>query len=166
MPSTGLAAVYAALATLYFMNGNYAEQLQVSSRAVELSVTLHDLPLLARSRGARALALAMLGQIQEAIAEYEKMLPLAEYQGNWEEAARLLEEAAVLAEQNKDLLLIRATKTAQAELDLWQGHPASAYERLQPFYDQSKKECQDLLHEYAGMFPISAIHSLPDARIS
>jgi tetratricopeptide (TPR) repeat protein/transcriptional regulator with XRE-family HTH domain len=56
--------------------------------------------------------------------------------GEWETAARTLEECRSMAERSGDLHGLRAAQGALAELDLREGRPAAAHERLVPLLDR------------------------------
>ena len=57
--------------------------------------------------------------------------------GNWEEAAKWLREGLAIANRNQDLQGLRYAQAPLAELDLLEGRPAAALDRLSPLLDRS-----------------------------
>jgi tetratricopeptide (TPR) repeat protein len=88
--SPGLAALYAALAQLYFVTGRYIETLNSAVRAAELARETRDEAVLIQAEGRRAVALSMLGRHQEAVAALEGVIPLAEQAGDLDTLSRSL----------------------------------------------------------------------------
>jgi tetratricopeptide (TPR) repeat protein len=93
-PSKGLAALYVALAHLFFVSGRYSEQLAVSEQAVELARALEDDRTLTYAQGRRGLALQKLGRLREALPVCEETIRLAERGGDRENLARALGNVA------------------------------------------------------------------------
>jgi tetratricopeptide (TPR) repeat protein len=89
-PSPGLAALYAALAHLYFAGGRIDEQLPAAERAVELARAVGDDRILADAETKRALALLLLGRMEEAQHALEEAIPLAEAAGDLDILGRML----------------------------------------------------------------------------
>jgi tetratricopeptide (TPR) repeat protein len=89
-PSHGLAALYAALAHLYFAGGRIDEQLVVAERAVELARAAGDDRILADAETKRALALLLLGRLEDAQRVLEEAIPLAEAAGDLDILGRML----------------------------------------------------------------------------
>jgi tetratricopeptide (TPR) repeat protein len=88
-PSHGLAALYAALAHLYFSGGRTSEQ-----RAAELARVLAVERILVDAENRRGLALFMVGRVDEAQRVLEEAIPLAEAVGDLDILARVLTNAA------------------------------------------------------------------------
>jgi tetratricopeptide (TPR) repeat protein/transcriptional regulator with XRE-family HTH domain len=81
-PSPGLAALYGALAHLYFVSGQSREQLVAAERAVDVSRVLGEERIRADAETRRALALLAMGRVEEARQELEEVIPLAEAVGD------------------------------------------------------------------------------------
>jgi tetratricopeptide (TPR) repeat protein/transcriptional regulator with XRE-family HTH domain len=81
-PSPGLAALYAALAHLYFASGRIGEQLAAAERAAELARVVGDGRILADAETKRGLALFYLGRLEEAQRVLEEVIPLTEAVGH------------------------------------------------------------------------------------
>jgi tetratricopeptide (TPR) repeat protein len=93
-PSHGLAALYAALAHLYYASGRTNEQLAAAERAAELARVVGDDRILADAQNRRGLALELLGRLEEAQHVLEEAIPLAEAAGDLGTLARLLTNVA------------------------------------------------------------------------
>jgi tetratricopeptide (TPR) repeat protein len=93
-PSHGLAALYAALAHLYFASGRTAEQLAAAERAAELARTVGDERILADAETKRGLALLLLGRMKEAQRVLEEAIPLAEAVGDLDILRQVLTSVA------------------------------------------------------------------------
>jgi tetratricopeptide (TPR) repeat protein len=76
-PSPGLAALYGALAHLYFVSAQYDEQLAASRRAEDLARALQDDRMLADAQIRRAFALLQMGRIEDGLNVLEASSPLA-----------------------------------------------------------------------------------------
>jgi tetratricopeptide (TPR) repeat protein len=81
-PSPGMAALYAALAFLYFAAGRYREQQAAAERASELARRFGNDEILAAAEVRRASALLMLGQREQALAVLQDAIPLADRVGD------------------------------------------------------------------------------------
>jgi tetratricopeptide (TPR) repeat protein len=77
-PSPGLAALYAALAHLYFAGGRIDEQLAAAAWAVELACAVGDDRIRADAETRRALTLLLLGRMEDAQRVLEEAIPLAQ----------------------------------------------------------------------------------------
>jgi len=95
-PSHGMAALYAALAHLYFATSRYGEQLTAAERAAHLARLVPDERLLAEAEGRRSLALLMLGRPGEALAVAEHVSAVAEAAGDLDSLRRALNVAATI----------------------------------------------------------------------
>src|SRR5262249_55329314 len=73
-PSPALAALYAALANLYFYSGRYSEELTAAEQAAEVARTLHDERLLAVAAHHQGWALALVGRTAEGLRVLEEAL--------------------------------------------------------------------------------------------
>jgi tetratricopeptide (TPR) repeat protein len=93
-PSHGLAALYAALAHLYFASGRTGEQLTAAERTVELARVVGDDRILADAETKRGLALLLLGRMEEAQRVLEEAIPLAEAVGDLDILRQVLTSAA------------------------------------------------------------------------
>jgi tetratricopeptide (TPR) repeat protein len=93
-PSPGLAALYAALAHLYFASGRTGEQLAAAERAAELARVVGDDRILADAENRRGLALLLLGRLEEAQQVLEETIPLTEAVGDLNTLARVLTNVA------------------------------------------------------------------------
>jgi tetratricopeptide (TPR) repeat protein/transcriptional regulator with XRE-family HTH domain len=89
-PSHGLAALYAALAHLYFADGRIDEQLAAAEQAVELARAVGDDRILADAETKRGLALLLLGRMEDAQCVLEEAIPLAEAAGDLDILGRAL----------------------------------------------------------------------------
>jgi tetratricopeptide (TPR) repeat protein len=89
-PTPGLAALYAALAHLYFAGGRIDEQLVAAERAMELARAVGDDRILADAETKRALALLLLGRLEDAQRVLEEAIPLAEAVGDLDILGRML----------------------------------------------------------------------------
>ena len=95
-PSPGMAALYAALAFLYFAAGRYREQQVAAERASELARRFGNDELLAAAEVRRGSALLLLGQREQALAVLEDAIPLAERVGDLVSLHRALAAVAEL----------------------------------------------------------------------
>src|SRR5205085_8578940 len=89
-PSPGLAALYDALAHLYFAGGRLDEQLAAAERAMELARAVGADSILADAETKRGLALLLLGRLEEAQRVLEEAIPLAEAAGDLDILGRML----------------------------------------------------------------------------
>lgn len=83
-PSHPLAALYAALAHLYYVGGEYSRQLEVAGRAVDLARAIGDEKILTTAGAERGCALSLMGRGDEALAAMEEARALAEALGDAE----------------------------------------------------------------------------------
>jgi tetratricopeptide (TPR) repeat protein len=89
-PSHGLAALYAALAHLYFASGRTGEQLAAAERAAELARVVDDDRILADAQNRRGLALLLMGRMEDGQRVLEEAIPLAEAVGDLGILSRVL----------------------------------------------------------------------------
>jgi tetratricopeptide (TPR) repeat protein len=87
---SGPAALFAALAHLYFLTGRYQAALDSSLRAAELAREVGDDRVLVQAEGRRAVALIMLGKPRESAEVLKRVIPLAEKVGDLDTLGRAL----------------------------------------------------------------------------
>jgi tetratricopeptide (TPR) repeat protein len=104
----------------------------------------------ARSALKRAMDLvAASGAAADATGPLPYLGQLSMYEGKWDDAARYLEEGLTLACQAGDRQTQEMVETFLAEVDLAQGRPEAATERLDSFVEQSDSNLGLLLPLYA-----------------
>jgi tetratricopeptide (TPR) repeat protein len=86
----GLAALYATLAHLHFMERDFAEQLVAAEQALDLARAAHEDRLLAEAEVWRGMALVLLGRRNEGHLALERALSMAEQVGDLEVLRRAL----------------------------------------------------------------------------
>jgi tetratricopeptide (TPR) repeat protein len=131
-----------------------------NARALALAERLHHPVMVATMTCTRGAVAFLLGAWDQARVDLERaaatgreigegrgfVYPLAELGrlclavGEWETAARFLEECLTLAERSGDIHGLRTVQGALAELDLREGRPAAAYARLVPLLDRPSLE--------------------------
>jgi len=95
-PSHGLAALYTALAHLFFAGGRYGEQLAAAERAAALARALGDDALLAAAQNRRGVALLNVGRVEEARRALEVAAAAAEATGDLDSLLRALNNSATV----------------------------------------------------------------------
>ncbi len=90
----GLAALNAALASLFFVAGHYDEQLAAAEQAAELARTIKDSWVLLQARLSLGTALIMTGRSDEALPVLEETIGVAESLGDLDSLSRALTSAA------------------------------------------------------------------------
>jgi len=90
----GLAALNAALASLFFVAGHYDEQLAAAAQAAELARTIGDSRVLLQARLSLGTALIMTGRSDEALPVLEETISVAESLGDLDSLSRALTSAA------------------------------------------------------------------------
>jgi len=89
-PTPSLAALQAALAHLYWVNGQQAELLEAAERAAALAEAVADEALLVTALHWRSLGLLAQGRVDEALGAIEHLVPLAEEAGDLAVLSRAL----------------------------------------------------------------------------
>ena len=122
----GAAAVYAALAHLYYLGGQYREQLPAAEQAVACARATQDAQLLCQAAFEHGTALVFHGRFSEALTLLEDTIPLAEeigdpstlcwllssastiyhFRGQWDKDQRCIDQALELAERLGDTPMI------------------------------------------------------------
>jgi len=123
-PSHGMAALYAALAHLYFATGRYPEQLVAAERAMQAARLLDDDRLLAEAEGRRSLALLMLGRPEEALVVSERVTAVAEVVGDLDSLRRALNVAATIYRDRGEFAAARRDIERALAIAERQGDPA------------------------------------------
>ncbi|MBV9280060.1 MAG: tetratricopeptide repeat protein [Chloroflexi bacterium] len=118
-----------------------------------MAVTLSNLAWLARCRGdweeARTQADRGMDLMRSA-GDRGQVFPLIQlgelalWEGDWEEASRLLEECIAVAAPQNDLQILRSAHGVLARRDLLEGHPGAALGRLEPLLDRPGLEEHDV----------------------
>jgi tetratricopeptide (TPR) repeat protein len=93
-PSSALASLYAALASLFSQKGEYAEQLATAERAAELARIVGGDRILVEAEVGRGIALQKLGRLDESLQVIEAAIPLAESSGDLTILCRALTTAS------------------------------------------------------------------------
>jgi tetratricopeptide (TPR) repeat protein/transcriptional regulator with XRE-family HTH domain len=122
VPPRGAATIYAALAHLYYLGGQYREQLIAAEQAVALARLTQDRHVLAQAAFEHGTALLYHGRFSEALVVLEDTIPLAEetgdlwtlcwllssastiyhFRGQWDPDQRCIDRALGLAERLGD----------------------------------------------------------------
>ncbi|HCG00133.1 MAG TPA: hypothetical protein DEV93_06265 [Chloroflexi bacterium] len=89
-PSSALAAIYAALARLYYFGNHQRKSLMAAERAVELARAVSDERILVQAEVRRAAALYLLGHLDEALPSAQGAYQLANRMGDRDSACRAL----------------------------------------------------------------------------
>jgi len=97
--SRGLAALNAALASLFFVAGHYDEQLAAAGQAAELARIVGDSRVLLQARLSLGTALIMTGRSDEALPVLEETIVVAESLGDLDSLSRALTSAASILHQ-------------------------------------------------------------------
>jgi transposase/Tfp pilus assembly protein PilF len=95
-PSPALAALYTALAHLYYYSGRYGEELAAAEQAAAVARALHDERLLAAAAHLQGWALALVGRTAEGLRVLEEALALAEAVGDLTTLCDLLDTVGFL----------------------------------------------------------------------
>jgi tetratricopeptide (TPR) repeat protein len=102
----GAATLYGALAQLYVMSGQYAEQLHAAEQAAGFAQVADDQPLLAQANMCQGTALLMLGRLEEALHTFVGCLPALKSSGNlcdmantWHNIARIYQARGEFIQQ-------------------------------------------------------------------
>ncbi len=95
-PSSGLAALYVALARLYFSTSRYQEDFDAASRGSELAQIVGDIRVQAEAEMVRSPALYYLRGVEESLRIMEEAIPLAEAASDFEVLSILLSNASVI----------------------------------------------------------------------
>jgi transcriptional regulator with XRE-family HTH domain/tetratricopeptide (TPR) repeat protein len=145
--------------------GEFATSMRNLERALELAERLGDPALIAHLTSKRGLTAFLSGDWSRARADLERAValggqvgvsyasPYYRYsmgylcygEGRWAEASRYLEESARVAARIHDLVALRFAQAVLAELDLREGRPAVAEERLVPLLDRPGLEEWDVI---------------------
>jgi len=95
-PSQGLAALYTALAHLFFAGGRYGEQLSAAERAATMARAVGDDAILAAAQNRRGVALLNVGRVEEARQVLEEAARVAEAAGDHDSLLRALNNTATV----------------------------------------------------------------------
>jgi len=93
----GLAALNAALASLFFVAGHYDEHLMAAEQAAELARTISASRVLLQARLSLRAALIMTGRSDEALPVLEETIEAAESLGDLDSLSRALTSAASIS---------------------------------------------------------------------
>jgi len=120
----GLAALYTALAYLYFASGRYTEQLVAAGRAAELARAVGDDGILAAAEGRRGVALFSLGRLDEALPVLEEAIRVADVTGDLASLCRALVNVATIHFYRGDLA--RSRPYGERALEVAERHGGQA----------------------------------------
>ena len=120
----GLAALYTALAHLYFASGRYIEQLVAAGRAAELARAVGDDGILAAAEGRRGVALFALGRLDEALPVLEEAIRVADVTGDLATLCRALINVATIHFYRGDLA--RSRPYGERALEVAERHGGQA----------------------------------------
>ena len=121
--SPGTAALFIALADLYYASGRYREQLAAAERAGSVARALGDDRLLTQAEQWRSTALLTLGRAEEAIPALEEVIPQAEALGDLSSHLHALNHVALAYIQRGEFATSRSYIDRALTVAEMQGDP-------------------------------------------
>jgi tetratricopeptide (TPR) repeat protein/transcriptional regulator with XRE-family HTH domain len=168
-PSAALVALYDALA-FQFISGRYTDYLMTGERLAELAGGLGDSRMVARAGFHRANALALLGQVGEALGVSEETISSTQdsgdplvlayafsvkgyiqiFRGKFDSASRCIQQSIAIAERLGDPFLVAlVTAVSQCMLFLFRGDWVQARKSIEQVVATSVQLGETLFSSYA-----------------